>query len=265
MTKIIDRDGLLYFWQKIVNSFVKKENGKGLSTNDYTTEEKNKLAGIAEQANKTVVDTALSSTSTNPVQNNVIKAALDAKVSAVEGKGLSTNDLTDELLAKINNAGDSSFSGNYEDLNNKPDLTVYENKIETVKVNGTAQTITAKEVNITVPTNNNQIENGAGYQTASDVSSAISSAVNGLATETYVNNKVAAVYKYKGSVASESALPTSDQVIGDTYNLEDTGMNVAWNGTNWDNLGTVIDLTEYVQKNDLEVITNAEIDAIVAS
>jgi hypothetical protein len=31
---------------------VDKETGKGLSTNDYTTAEKTKLAGIAEEANK---------------------------------------------------------------------------------------------------------------------------------------------------------------------------------------------------------------------
>lgn len=41
--------------------------------------DKTKLDGIATGANKTVVDTALSSTSTNPVQNKVVKAALDGK------------------------------------------------------------------------------------------------------------------------------------------------------------------------------------------
>jgi hypothetical protein len=55
---------------------VDKVSGKGLSTNDYTTTEKNKLAGISTGANKTVVDSALSSTSTNPVQNKVINSAL---------------------------------------------------------------------------------------------------------------------------------------------------------------------------------------------
>lgn len=55
--------------------------GKALSTNDYTTAEKNKLAGIAEGANKTVVDSALSSTSANPVQNKVINTALAGKAS----------------------------------------------------------------------------------------------------------------------------------------------------------------------------------------
>ena len=34
-----------------LSGYVQKEAGKGLSTNDYTTEEKNKLAGIAENAN----------------------------------------------------------------------------------------------------------------------------------------------------------------------------------------------------------------------
>lgn len=61
---------------------VDKETGKGLSTNDYTTAEKNKLAGIEAQANKTVVDSALSSSSTNPVQNKVINTAIASKADA---------------------------------------------------------------------------------------------------------------------------------------------------------------------------------------
>lgn len=50
MAKYLDSNGLLYFWQKIVNKFVSKESGKGLSTNDYTTAEKEKLAGIETNA-----------------------------------------------------------------------------------------------------------------------------------------------------------------------------------------------------------------------
>lgn len=46
------------------------------STNDYTTAEKNKLAGIQAGANKTVVDPTLSPTSTNPVQNKIVNAKL---------------------------------------------------------------------------------------------------------------------------------------------------------------------------------------------
>ena len=49
MSKYLDSDGLLYLWSKIKTLFtgkVDKVEGKGLSTNDYTTAEKNKLAGL---------------------------------------------------------------------------------------------------------------------------------------------------------------------------------------------------------------------------
>ena len=70
-------DGLIK--THITNTTVAKETGKGLSTNDYTTTEKNKLAGIATGANKTTVDSAMSSTSTNPVQNKIVNSALSTK------------------------------------------------------------------------------------------------------------------------------------------------------------------------------------------
>ena len=57
--------------------FFIKEEGKGLSSNDYTLEEKEKLAGVESGANKTVIDSALSSTSTNPVQNKIVKTSID--------------------------------------------------------------------------------------------------------------------------------------------------------------------------------------------
>lgn len=51
---------------------VDKEAGKGLSSNDYTTAEKAKLASVQEGATKTVVDAEISEDSTNPVQNKAI-------------------------------------------------------------------------------------------------------------------------------------------------------------------------------------------------
>lgn len=41
--------------------------------------DKNKLDGIQEGANKTIIDDSLSESSTNPVQNKIIKTALDSK------------------------------------------------------------------------------------------------------------------------------------------------------------------------------------------
>lgn len=46
--------------------------------------DKTKLDGIEAGANKTIVDATLDASSTNPVQNKAVKAALDSKASAVE-------------------------------------------------------------------------------------------------------------------------------------------------------------------------------------
>ena len=93
---------------------------------------------------------------------------------------------------------------------------------------------------LSIPNNTNQLINGAGFQTASDVQTAINSAVAGM-------------YKYKGSVATAANLPASGNTNGDVWNVEQTGMNYAWNGSAWDSLGEAF---------DVQSITNAEIDAI---
>ena len=60
-----------------LNSKVDKVNGKGLSTNDYTTNDMNKLAGIEANANKTTVEDSLESTSTT----NALSAARGKELS----------------------------------------------------------------------------------------------------------------------------------------------------------------------------------------
>ena len=151
---------------------VDKVEGKGLSTEDYTTAEKTKLAGIEAGANnytlptatasalggikvganlaidsttgvlsgdysaasssaaglmsaadKTkldgieagataiTVDSAISSSSTNPVENQAIYTALAGKVDTETGKGLSTNDYTDTEKTKL--AGIEAGANNY--------------------------------------------------------------------------------------------------------------------------------------------------------
>lgn len=65
---------------------------------------------------------------------------------------------------------------------------------------------------------------------------------------------LASAYKYKGSVAKYENLPTSNQEIGDVWNIEDTGMNYAWTGSIWDSLGSTIDLSGYVTLNTAQTI-----------
>ena len=70
---------------------------------------------------------------------------------------------------------------------------------------------------------------------------------------------ITGVYKYKGSLADATKLPTTGQVAGDVYNREaasaygPAGTNVAWDGKAWDALGGLF---------VVDALTNAEIDAI---
>ena len=85
--KFVDQNGLLYFWQKLLAKFQQKESGKGLSTNDYTTDEKNKLAGLK---NTTIID-------------NLTSEAADSALSAKQGKVL--NDSIKRITTDIGNLG----------------------------------------------------------------------------------------------------------------------------------------------------------------
>lgn len=118
----LDETGLADFWNHILarlNNFVPAEVGKGLSSNDYTTAEKEKLASIANNANNYTLPAATSSTlggvksgtditvdssgnvsvnddSHNHIISNVdgLQSALDNKIPSsrtVNGKALSSN------------------------------------------------------------------------------------------------------------------------------------------------------------------------------
>ena len=68
------------------------------------------------------------------------------------------------------------------------------------------------------PTTVSSFTNDAGYQTASQV-------------ETAINTKIASAYIYKGSVATYSDLPASGNTAGDVYDVQSSGVNYAWTGT----------------------------------
>lgn len=72
-----------------------------------------------------------------------------------------------------------------------------------------------------------------------------SDVLSSYATKDDVNLAVTSVYKYRGSVENQEALPQSEQTTGDVYNVEDTGDNYAWDGKKWDKLAGTVDLSGY--------------------
>ena len=265
--KYVDLDGLSHFLAKLTSKFVSKDGSKVLSDNNYTDTEKTKLAGLENY------------------DDTQIKTSIANKVDKVNGKGLSTEDYTSaeksklegiETGAEVNIIEEIEINGTSATISGKKaSMTIQAGDINSISVNGTPQTIDAnKNVNITVPTNNNQLTNGAGYQTASQVSDAIDA-------------KLTSTYKPKGSVAFANLPALSSDKEGIVYNITDsftttidfvegagktypadTNVVIVNNGTEqnpnykYDVLAGFIDLSGYVQDSDLVAITNAEIDAI---
>lgn len=173
-------------------------------------------------------------------------------------------DIPTDLSDLTNTAQDPYATQGYVDQNG--------GKIDVIKVNGTAQTITNKAVDITVPTAVSDLTNDSGYQTSSNVSTAISTALansnDPYQTEsdvsTAIASAVASAYIYKGSVATVADLPSSGNTAGDVYDVQATGVNYAWNGSAWDALGSYVDTSLYWSKAELTIATTAEIDAALA-
>ena len=346
----LNETGALWLITKIKEALrgkVDNVEGKGLSTNDYTTAEKEKLAGIEAGANKTVVNNTLTSDSTaealSAAQGKALKTQIDGILGDIgemgggdmmkaeydsDGDGTvddsaalgghpatyyapassvptKTSDLQNDSNY-LQNTGDSSnttvdffsaatrvniatgeklsvimgkiakffadlktvaFTGSYNDLTNKPNIPTVTNDltnelkanydaaythsqsahapsnaqaniIESIKVNGAAQAVSGKEVDITVPTTVAQLTDASQYAKKTDLAN---------------------VYKFKGTVATESELPTSDQIAGDVYSITavssygPAGANVAWTGTAWDSIGGIF---------EVEAISNEELEAM---
>ena len=194
-----------------LNTKVDKVAGKGLSTNDFTTEEKEKLAGIETGANKTIIDSALSSTSTNPVQNKIINTKFNSiqtdinnKVDAESGKGLSTNDLTTALKSNY----DAAYT--HSQQTHAPS-NAEKNVIVGIQKNGTDLTVNSstRKVNITVPTKTSELTNDSNFATTTALDAKVDKVTGkGLSTNDYTTaekDKLASI----GSGANKTVVDTA--------------------------------------------------------
>lgn len=107
--------------------------------------------------------------------NFITNAALSgyATETWIEQKGYLTSVAWGDITGKPTLATVAT-TGSYNDLTSKPDLSVYalSSSLSSVATSGSYNDLSDKP---TIPTDNNQLANGAGYQTASDVSTTLSS------------------------------------------------------------------------------------------
>lgn len=202
--QFLDKTGLTKVIDWIKTSFVKQETGKGLSTNDYTTAEKNKLKGVTAGAQP--------------------------------------------------------------------------NKIESIKVNGAAQTITSKAVDIKVPTKTSELTNDSTFMTKAQVD-ALVKALNSLSIEVVTalpaTGKTGIIYLAPNPKSGAGNLKSEYMWIDGKFELIGDAAPVLTNYATKAELKNYAlasslaayakktDLNNYALKTDVEAITAADIDALL--
>lgn len=115
------------------------------------------------------------------------------------------------------------------------------------------------EEKVEVKSLNSNLENGAGevliqttdtnhsFKVMKDGRAKVKSApteADDVVRKKELDSALTSVYTYKGSKDTYANLPATGNNVGDVWNVEDTGNNYAWNGTNWDSLSAnVLDST----------------------
>ena len=243
--KYLSYEGLAHLKLLIKNALANKVDvveGKGLSANDLTNDLKAKYDTAVSKVDEltetggapNVIEIVkVNGTALTPDKDKAINVTVPSKTSDL------TNDdnvVKDASYVHTDNnyttAEKNKLAGlsNYDDTEIKNQIA-QAGKIDTITVNGTAQEVSNKTVALTIPTNNNELANGAGYQTASDVNNIIKTIVD----------------------AAPDALNTLKELataLGNDANFAGT---------------ITAELAKKANTSDLVAITNSEIDTIWTS
>lgn len=296
--KYVSDDNLLYIWQKIktlLTGKVDKVDGKGLSTNDFTSTEKTKLANIASNAQVNVLEgiqvNGSTVTPTNKIANidlstyakksditsvyklkgNTTWASLIALTTAEVGDVYNVTDKggANYVCIKAKTAGESSW----DKLGDTVDLSGY---YTSSQVDAKVKTVEDKIP--TIPTNVSAFENDKNYGTLYMAETTDRVYLRGTLWRGLVEQVDEKLYStlfnsYKNKpyfdtyqLAYKSDIPTALSGLTDdaTHRLVTDTEKATWNAKS-DFSGSYNDLTNKPTIPTIEELTNAEIDTIFES
>lgn len=207
-----------------IQSKVDKVDGFGLSSNDYTSQEKTKLAGLSNYTLPTASDTVKGGIKVGS------GLTMNGEVLSATGGGMADSVEWDNVLSKPEFATVAT-SGAYNDLTGKPNLA-------TVATSGSYTDLSNKP---TIPT----VDVTKSYV---DTQLATKANASNVYTKAEVDSKVSSVYR----------------VIGDVYNVNDTGANYVATSTTptWDKLSETVDLSGYATTAAMNSALGNKVDKI---
>lgn len=301
MTIKYNGENALTFLLTLINSKFKtkvdKVDGKGLSSNDFTTTLKNKLDGIAEGANKYTHPTqAMGAKSSGLYKVTIdgsghITAVTEVAKTDITALGIPGQDTTyvvatsalDGLLSKEDKAKLDNIAENANNYTH-PSYTAKSSGFYKITVDATGHVSAVSAVtkaditNLGIPGSIPTISTDIEADATSDAKTASPKAV-----KIYVDGKISSTYKPGGSIAFADLPALTAANSGMVYNLTDNftttasfvegagntypaGTNVAviytTGGYKYDVLSGFVDLSDYAKTSDFVEFTNEEIQAI---
>lgn len=207
-----------------IQSKVDKVDGFGLSSNDFTSQEKTKLAGLSNYTLPTASDTVKGGIKVGS------GLTMNGEVLSATGGGMADSVEWDNVLSKPEFATVAT-SGAYNDLSGKPSLS-------TVATSGSYNDLSNKP---TIPT----VDVTKSYV---DTQLATKANASNVYTKSEVDSKVSSVYR----------------VIGDVYNVTDTGANYVATATTptWDKLSETVDLSGYATTAAMNTALGNKVDKV---
>lgn len=269
MSKFLDYDGLSYYHSKVKGELDKKADKTSVPTklSDLTND-----AGFVTSSD--IPDGAAASTTTpkmdgtaavgtetafargdhvHPTDTTRLATNGDGSQLTISFNPASTDDpiasgdtiatIAGKVQKEFGSLGDMAYKDTVSDTELSPEIKSAIDKANTAlqSYTETDPTVPAWAKEATKPT-----------YTAAEVGAIPASEAENFAKK----EDISSVYKYKGSVATVSELPSTENVVGDVWNVAETDMNYGWTGESWDPLG---------QPFQIESISVTEIDELMTS
>ena len=277
MGPILTKDSLSHIWAKLKPMFegkVDKVDGKGLSTNDYTTAEKDKLSGLSNYTHPTT--SGNKHIPAGGKSGQVVGWSADGTGAWVDQKDTTYDVVTDSAPGLMSAAEHTKLAGIAAGANNysHPTYTAKTSGLYKVTVDGTGHvsgTVAVSKSDITalgIPGMNTTYDNATssadGLMSKADKAKLDAfGAASTYATQTYVGQQISAAGHISKSIV-ESLPAVKDAKDNVIYMIK----KAAPDGSNlYDEYMLISGALEKIgdTKTFIDEITNEEIDAILAS
>lgn len=255
--KFLNYTGLDYYHSRLETLFP--------SVTDFNTLEDKVDDLIAEGGEPNVIEVVQKNGTALPIANKTVNVTVPttvAELSDASDYALAEDIPTDAEIEALADGRivDSISSASTSSIASKQYVNDNGGKIDTIKVNGTAQTIVNKAVDITVPTKTSDLTNDSDFQDETEVQDLIDAA---LADITGIDFQVVDTLPASGVKGTIYLVPNSGSA-SNSYD-EYIWLTPTSGTAHWEKIGsTDVDLSGYWAKTELTAITTAEIDTIIA-